>query len=102
VSLLVGGLVFISSTSHQRDLVTDSLYQDVTFYNKAKTLPRTSTRTDLNGNKSSGSSMEARRSSMPDMVSVGLITIQVSSGTGARKSFGFVVKSDILVQAIGD
>lgn len=63
-------LSIISSTSHQRDLVTDSLYQDVTFYNKAKTLPRTSTRTDLNGNKSSGSSMEARRSSMPDMVSV--------------------------------
>lgn len=63
-------LSMIVPATQQQDLVTDSLYEEVTFYNKAKTLPRTSTRTDLNGNKSSGSSMEARRASMPDMVSV--------------------------------
>ncbi|XP_071126117.1 serine-rich adhesin for platelets-like isoform X1 [Mytilus edulis] len=61
----------IASTTRRQDVVSDSLYDDVTFYNKARTLPRTSTRTDLNGNtKSSGSSIEARRASMPDMVSV--------------------------------
>ncbi|CAG2238393.1 unnamed protein product [Mytilus edulis] len=61
----------IASTTRRQDEVSDSLYDDVTFYNKARTLPRTSTRTDLNGNtKSSGSSIEARRASMPDMVSV--------------------------------
>jgi hypothetical protein len=52
-------------------LGADSLYEDEDIHYKASTLPRTSTRIYLVGNKSSASSsLEARRSSMPDIQSV--------------------------------
>ncbi|XP_048776726.2 mucin-5AC-like isoform X3 [Ostrea edulis] len=52
-------------------LGADSLYEDEEIHYKASTLPRTSTRIYLVGNKSSASSsLEARRSSMPDIQSV--------------------------------
>ncbi|XP_062594656.1 uncharacterized protein LOC134256076 isoform X1 [Saccostrea cucullata] len=72
-SQLGNSLSVIEQASDIREafLGADSLYEDEDIHYKASTLPRTSTRVYLLGSKSSASSsLEARRSSMPDILSV--------------------------------
>nr|XP_022326301.1 probable secreted beta-glucosidase adg3 isoform X3 [Crassostrea virginica]XP_022326304.1 probable secreted beta-glucosidase adg3 isoform X3 [Crassostrea virginica]XP_022326305.1 probable secreted beta-glucosidase adg3 isoform X3 [Crassostrea virginica] len=72
-SQLGNSLSVIEQASDIREayLGADSLYEDDEIQYKASTLPRTSTRLYLVGQKSSASSsLEARRSSMPDILSV--------------------------------
>lgn len=72
-SQLGNSLSVIEQASDIREafLGADSLYEDEDIHYKASTLPRTSTRLYLVGQKTSASSsLEARRSSMPDILSV--------------------------------
>lgn len=68
----VDALSMIDPSATYRDayLGAESMYDDDDFPFKSNSLPRTSTRINLLPHKSSGSSMEARCSSMPDIVSV--------------------------------
>ncbi|XP_033743080.1 mucin-5AC-like isoform X2 [Pecten maximus] len=71
-TLPIDALSVIEPSASYRDayLGAESMYDDDDIPFKSNSLPRTSTRIQLLPNKSSGSSMEARCSSMPDIVSV--------------------------------
>ncbi|XP_060064367.1 uncharacterized protein LOC132544734 [Ylistrum balloti] len=71
-TLPIEALSVIDPSATYRDayLGAESMYDDDDIPFKSNSLPRTSTRIQLLPNKSSGSSMEARCSSMPDIVSV--------------------------------
>ncbi|XP_021358975.1 mucin-5AC-like isoform X2 [Mizuhopecten yessoensis] len=71
-TLPIDALSVIEPSASYRDayLGSESMYDDDDIPFKSNSLPRTSTRIQLLPNKSSGSSMEARCSSMPDIISV--------------------------------